>query len=629
MEWRARKNAAASSLMPENAAAVRRSPGELPFPGLCAFTKDPVTQNTNSLFGRGGGGAADVGAFSRHGVETQLAEASRESGAAICIEAPNFARTVWIWVLVFSAVAAGLQIYGRAYEAELSSYPDEAAHAVTGMAFRQYVLHGLAGNPIDFFRNYYLHYPKVAIGHWPPLLYVVEAAAMLVASASKYSLLGLEALLTGILAWLVFRELVPLVGRLPAALGAVTLLFNRQIRTYASMTMTEILSTVTMFLACLAFARFADKRRKRDAVWFGIWTAAAILTKGSGWALLPIAALVVVVLAEWRLPLDRRLLPSAFIVGILCVPWQIATMASALRGFESPSPNLAFTIRAMGGYLRSLLTMPGIPLAVVALAGAAWILLGRNRLGHPAAYWAALMSLIAGEWLFNVVVPTSIEQRKVIMMLPAVFVMAAAGARLVAQRTFRRRQGTAASAVFASLCLLTLAQSFPIQAKQQLGFTPVAARLDRLLPPGSAALVVSDSLGEGALISEMAFQRPLPRAYLVRGSKLLASQEWNGAHYRDRVESAEECARLLASIPIGVLVIDRRDSVFRQAHFDVVENMLRVQRDGWRLMDEFPSPAGSPHAIALYIHEGPIEPVRNLPAWITPQSVDSENRTFE
>jgi len=79
------------------------------------------------------------------------------------------------------------------------------------------------------------------------------------------------------------------------------------------------------------------------------------------------------------------------------------------------------------------------------------------------------------------------------------------------------------------------------------------------------------------------------------------------------VESAEECARLLASIPIGVLVIDRRDSVVRQAHFDVVEDMLRVQGDAWGLMEEFPSPVGSPHAIALYTHEGPIEPVRNLP----------------
>jgi len=93
---------------------------------------------------------------------------------------------------------------------------------------------------------------------------------------------------------------------------------------------------------------------------------------------------------------------------------------------------------------------------------------------------------------------------------------------------------------------------------------------------------------------------------------------------RDRVESAEECARLLASIPIGVLVIDRRDSVVRQAHFDVVEDMLRVQGDAWGLMEEFSSPAGSPHAIALYIHEGPIEPVRNLPAWLAAPSVDSE-----
>ena len=238
--------------------------------------------------------AAAVTAIGSDTVGTLVAEKPQKPAVPVRPTTPGVVRMIWIWVLVFSAIAASLQIYAGAYEAELSSYPDEAAHAVTGVAFRQYLLHGLTHGPIAFFRNYYLHYPKVAIGHWPPLLYVAEGAAMLAAQPSKYSLLGLEALLAGVLAWLVFRELAPLVGRFPAALGGVALLFNRQIRTYTSMSMAELLSAVTTLLACLAFARFADKRRKPDAIWFGLWTAAAIMTKGSGWALLLTAALVVI-----------------------------------------------------------------------------------------------------------------------------------------------------------------------------------------------------------------------------------------------------------------------------------------------------------------------------------------------
>jgi hypothetical protein len=564
--------------------------------------------------------AAAVTAVGSDTFGTLVAEEPQKPAVPVRTTTPGVVRTIWIWVLVFSAIAASLQIYTRAYEAELSSYPDESAHAVTGVAFRQYLLHGLTHGPIAFFRNYYLHYPKVAIGHWPPLLYMAEGAAMLATQPSKYSLLGLEALLAGVLAWLVFRELAPLVGRFPAALGGVALLFNRQIRTYASMSMAELLLAVTTLLAILAFARFADMRRKRDAVWFGVWTAAAILSKGSGWAVLPAVGLAAIALWDWTLPLDRRLLPAASIVAGLCVPWQIATMSSVIRGWDEPSPNLAFTIKAMADYLRIFIAMPGIPLAAVALTGAGYTLSGRSRLGRPIAYWAALTGLIAGEWLFNVIVPTSIEQRKVIMIIPAVFVLAGAGARLLCQVASRQHQRFSTGLLFACLCSFAIFESFPIEAKPQLGFIPVAAALDRLLPSGSAALVVSDSLGEGALISEMAFRDPQPRVYLVRGTKLLASQEWNGEHYRERVESADECARLLATGPIDVLVIDRRDSVLRQAHFDVVEDMLRMPTEGWRLLQEFPSPSGSPHGIALYLRAGPIEPMRSLPAWISPQT---------
>lgn len=85
-------------------------------------------------------------------------------------------------------------------------------------------------------------------------------------------MLGLEALLAGLLAWLVFRELQPLVGAVAAALGSIALLSNRVIQQATSMAMAEILLTITMFLGCLAFARFADSRRTADALWFALWT---------------------------------------------------------------------------------------------------------------------------------------------------------------------------------------------------------------------------------------------------------------------------------------------------------------------------------------------------------------------
>lgn len=525
----------------------------------------------------------------------------------------------WIAVLCFSAIAVGAQIWSGAYRAELSSYPDEPAHAVTGLALEQYIAHGLRQNPVNFFLDYYRHYPKVAIGHWPPLLYVAEAAATLVFSPSKYSLLGLQALLAGILAWLVFRELWPLVGVLPASLGSIALLLNRQIQLHTSMTMAELLLTITMFLGCLALARFAAERRSHDAIWFALWTTAAVWTKGTGWAMLLVAVGVMVAIRAWTLPFDRALRPAALIVAVFCVPWQIVTIKSVVNGWDNPLPSLEFTSRAALQYSEILLTMPGIAMAVAALVGAGCVLLGGSSMGRGRPYWAAMASLVGGACLFNVLVPTSVEPRKVIMIVPPIFVLAAAGAGQLSAWISPGRQRRMASIIFACLALLTLALSLPVEPIRPFGFIPVTAALDHLLSPGSAALLVSDVDGEGSVISEFALRHPKPAVYLVRGIKLLASEDWDGRHYSSRVNSGDECERLLASVPISFLVVDRRRVIQRQQFFDYVEAMLRSYSAEWTLVKDFPMQGDSPHAVAIYRRSAGIEPARELPAWVVPK----------
>ena len=524
-----------------------------------------------------------------------------------------------IAILCFSAIAVSAQIWSGAYRAELSSYPDEPAHAVTGLAFEQYIAHGLSQNPVGFLLDYYQHYPKVAVGHWPPLLYAAEAAAMLVFSPSKDSLLGLQALLAGILAWLVFRELWPLVGVLPASLGSITLLLNRQIQVHTSMTMAELLLTITMFLGCLAFARFAEERRSRDAMWFALWTTAAVWTKGTGWAMILVAAGVVAAIGAWTLPFDRALRLAALIGAVFCVPWQIVTIKSVVNGWDNPLPTLVFTSKAALQYCKIFLTMPGAAVAVAALVGAACVLLGGWSAGRGRPYWAAMASLVAGACLFNVLVPTSVEPRKVIMIVPPMFVLAAAGAGRLSAWISPQRQHRGAGMIFACLALPTLALSLPVEGTRPLGFIPVTAALDHILPLGSAALLVSDVNGEGSVISEFALRHPTPAVYLVRGTKLLASEDWDGRHYRNRVSSGEECERLLASVPISFLVVDRRKIAQRQEFFDFVEAMLRSYSTEWTLVRDFPILGDSPHAVALYRRSAGIEPARKLPDWIVPK----------
>ena len=47
-----------------------------------------------------------------------------------------------------------------------------------------------------FAEGYYLHYPKVALGHWPPVFYMVQAIWMLLLPPSRATAMLLMALVT-------------------------------------------------------------------------------------------------------------------------------------------------------------------------------------------------------------------------------------------------------------------------------------------------------------------------------------------------------------------------------------------------------------------------------------------------
>ncbi len=74
----------------------------------------------------------------------------------------------------------GLQRVAGAAAIGFGNYPDEAAHYLSGLMIRDYLLSGFKQSPIDYVSNYYLHLSMIGIGHWPPFFYVVQAAWMLV-----------------------------------------------------------------------------------------------------------------------------------------------------------------------------------------------------------------------------------------------------------------------------------------------------------------------------------------------------------------------------------------------------------------------------------------------------------------
>jgi len=76
--------------------------------------------------------------------------------------------------LIILLVTLLLQWGSGAHSAALGAEPDEASHYVTGVMIRDYIARGLPGNPVTFAKDFYIHYPRVAFGLWPPLFHLLS-----------------------------------------------------------------------------------------------------------------------------------------------------------------------------------------------------------------------------------------------------------------------------------------------------------------------------------------------------------------------------------------------------------------------------------------------------------------------
>jgi len=158
------------------------------------------------------------------------------------------------------------------------------AHAVTSLMVRDYLATALGQNPLRFAEDYYARYPKVALGHYPPLHYLV--AGVRLPPVRSWAALGvLQALQIGLLTattTALLRKRLPMMAaallahRLePAALPAKAFAHDH----------VRPASRPLCLWSALAWQRFMQTRQLRWSLTFGFLAAAAILTKGSAWSL--------------------------------------------------------------------------------------------------------------------------------------------------------------------------------------------------------------------------------------------------------------------------------------------------------------------------------------------------------
>jgi hypothetical protein len=509
----------------------------------------------------------------------------------------------WTWVayvaagILLLAIVLIFQLRSGAYAAEFGSHPDEAAHYVTGLMVRDYLAAGLPGNPMDFARQYYEHYPKVALGNWPPVFYAIQAGWTLVLSPSRTSILMLMAALACLTALVVFHAVRREFGWAAAFWAGVLFTTFSLTQQYASMVMTEMPVALFSSLAMLAFGRYLDRPGTRDAVVFGLLAAAAIMTKGSGLALALMPPLAILFSGRLDVLRRRELLYPAAIVLVLAGPWTWMFRDVARGGWEQPGPTLEYTLRGLVYFPRAMLRAASPIVAAFAVIGLVWSLRRVWRREIPGR-WAAAAALVVSVIIFHAIVPASLDYRHLTQALPPWAMLAAAG--VVAVHRAARARSAALAAVTIGLALAGAAHTASSSpTKHGVGYGRVVE--DVLKSPERAKqrfMIASDATGEGMFIAEAAMRERRPGHVIRRASKVLAAQEWDGSDYEVTAGDPAAVIATLKKEKIKYVLFDASNpSALQTPHTRLLRTAADANGSPLRLIATYPITRGYPRQV--------------------------------
>lgn len=424
---------------------------------------------------------------------------------------------------LMTSIVVALQRASGAYVAEIAATrASEAGHVVTGLMMAEYFTKGFPPlPPLAFISDYALHFPAVVLGVWPPLYYVMEGAWVSVLGPTTPALLLLPAMLAALLmvsaGWAAGRVL----GPLPGAAVSIALLAVPLLREATIVVGLDLPLAVFVLLAALAFSRFLASDGARGAVPFALLASAAILTKGTGVALLLLPPLALLLCGRLSLFRRRGFWLAYLIILILAGPWTIGTFPLVSAAFPN-SFGASFIATAAQAYGADLVAGLGIALTMLALVGIIFAAMECWKRRPRTEIMGAMAAAFIACFIVLCLVPLSLEAGALLPLLaPAVMLAAFGLMRLVGLLV--SGWPTIAGLVVALALLLGAMPGIidPMSKPGNAMDEASEAMLARHSGPFSV-LVVGDAQAEAAMVAAMAQQDQQLRTFVMPGSTVLA-----------------------------------------------------------------------------------------------------------
>lgn len=460
-------------------------------------------------------------------------------------------------------------------------HTDDAHHYISGLMIREWMRAGFP-SPLAFAYDFNAHYPLVGIGLWGPAFYLVEGIWQFVFGAGKGAALLLSASVAAAVATTIYALSVERGDRASAAFFALAFCLSplgvEGIIAYGL----DLPVALFALLSAIAFeAYLADERRQTIAL-FGILVLFCLFIKGNALALGLFVPLAIVLTGRFAVLRNPSLWLCGCAILALAVPWYLLTYRMPAAGFRH-AWGIDFVLQALPANGRLLLASLGVGFALLLIVGVVRLL---KR--HDDMQGRVLLALIVAVFLFQSVVPASLNSRYLLPLLAPALVLCADGWRVV-RDALARRTTQLRPAVLGAMPLLFLGTlpllSYP-QQRIEHGFAD-AARIIAAQPQaaGRSILIAAFGPGESAFIAEMAMARAgKADMYVIRGSRLLAGGGYNIADYSTDLVAPTEVSEGIAAYRIPLLVIANTGRASEWKHIALVDQMLKEETGRWQLL---------------------------------------------
>jgi len=457
--------------------------------------------------------------------------------------------------------------------AAFGGFPDESAHYISGVLLRDYILRAPFSDPIRFAAEYYAHTPYFAVGVWPPLYYLAEGAWMALFGVSREAVLWLNVVSGAALATLIFAIAGRLYGRLPGAATGLMALAIPVVQWSACLVMVDLACTVFALASLFFLARYFERQRWTDSLLFGLFVSFAVLTKNSAYYALFVPAAVIILRRDWRVLARKSFWIAPLAFAVLYGPWLLLSrrvMLLGIVGLQEFTP-----VDVVAAFAVKLWNQTGL-LLVLALPRVAAVF-ARPRSAPPSELCLYTVLLTMPVSIFLARVP--VQDRLLIAAGAAVVVAAVASAhQMLSWMRLPWKLLPAAAALLAGGFVWRNALEFQFPPRNDLRVV-VTAILSKEGAATGSALVPSRS--EGPWIAEFVqVADGGGRRTMVRPTKFLASESWNGTHYRIRFSTVGELRAALSDVPLRYCIIDHEAKEY--PHDRLLKTLLREDADKWR-----------------------------------------------